>query len=90
MKKFTKRLFSFILVGMLLFSFLLTADAAGDEDIGAELGHAHVLNTGWEDAILLESGGHYALIDAGSPDAVRILSIICSAWRAAKPYIWIL
>jgi len=36
-------------------------------DIGPALGAIHVLNTGWEDAIVLESGGRYALIDAGEP-----------------------
>jgi len=34
---------------------------------GPALGGIHVLNTGWEDAIVLESGGRYALIDAGEP-----------------------
>lgn len=27
----------------------------------------HVLNTGWEDAIILESNGHYGLVDTGEP-----------------------
>ena len=52
--------------------FSLSLFAAGAQelpagDVGAELGRVHVLNTGWEDAIVLESGGHYALIDAGEP-----------------------
>jgi len=32
-----------------------------------KLGSIHVLNIGWEDAIVLESDGHYALVDAGEP-----------------------
>ena len=37
------------------------------EDIGTELAYMHILNTGWEDAIILESEGRYALVDAGEP-----------------------
>ena len=54
-----------ILAGMMACALLLVlplpASAAG------ETGAIHILNTGWEDAIILESGGHYALIDAGEP-----------------------
>jgi len=32
-----------------------------------KLGSIHMLNTGWEDAIILQSAGHFALIDAGEP-----------------------
>ncbi|MCL2508215.1 MAG: MBL fold metallo-hydrolase [Oscillospiraceae bacterium] len=71
MKKFIKRLLFSVLIGMLLlclaFPLLATAEENLQEDIGAELGRIHVLNTGWEDAVILESGGRYALIDAGEP-----------------------
>jgi len=53
-----------------LFSLSLFACAAPEPptgDPGPVLGGIHVLNTGWEDAIVLESGGRYALIDAGEP-----------------------
>jgi len=50
-----------MLAGLLLGSAaLLPVGAAGETSI-------HILNTGWEDAIILESAGHYALIDAGEP-----------------------
>jgi len=63
MKKLTKRLLVFALAGLLLSgsTALLPADAAGGRDA------IHILNTGWEDAIILESAGRYALIDAGEP-----------------------
>ncbi|MCL2446157.1 MAG: MBL fold metallo-hydrolase [Oscillospiraceae bacterium] len=32
-----------------------------------KLGSIHMLNIGWEDAIILQSAGHFALIDAGEP-----------------------
>ena len=47
--------------------FARSPQALPSVDIGPELGRIHILNTGWEDAIVLESGGHYALIDAGEP-----------------------
>ena len=63
MKKLTKRLLTVLSAGLLLFgpAAYFTVSAAG------ELGSIHILNTGWEDAIVLESDGHYALIDAGEP-----------------------
>lgn len=36
-------------------------------DIGESLGYIHVLNTGWEDATVLQSNGQLALIDAAEP-----------------------
>ncbi|MCL2445920.1 MAG: MBL fold metallo-hydrolase [Oscillospiraceae bacterium] len=65
-----KKLLSIVLIGLLQvnFAFMLRADAVEcpcHRDIGAELGFIHVLNTGWEDAIVLESDGHFALVDAG-------------------------
>lgn len=63
MSKLAKGLLSLFLAGLLLFgsAAFLTAGATG------EMGSIHILNTGWEDAIILESGGRYALIDAGEP-----------------------
>lgn len=65
MKQIPKKLISLMLIMMLMFGsvFLFPASATEPGATGA----IHVLNTGWEDAIILESDGHYALVDAGEP-----------------------
>ena len=56
-----RKFFAGMAICALLLGLALPASGAG------ETGAVHILNTGWEDAIVLESGGHYALIDAGEP-----------------------
>ncbi|MCL2195129.1 MAG: MBL fold metallo-hydrolase [Oscillospiraceae bacterium] len=73
MKKLPKRLLTVTLAVALAASalFMLPAGAATcschPRELGEILGSIHVLNTGWEDAIVLQSDGYLALIDAAEP-----------------------
>jgi len=67
MKKCIKKTLLFALAGILLAGLLTAGAMANQENMGAELGYIHVLNTGWEDTIILESDGRFAVVDAGMP-----------------------